>query len=344
MIDTYLSTTSKGSGLQGVPWKDFSKSGLNDGKIDGLRVENLFSKQTDQSEPVCKSKRVPKKRLDDGALDDGAEDDDEIRFLEKVKTSKIIVNHGAGFEDEEGGSRKHQKILRVLKRNVDNLNDEGDVCAGVHGSPRFGKECKKSKSGRVSKDTNSVEEEDLGSDGDRTSKRKKPRKELVDLSADSKKEMTVTTRQRALQTGRDVSSGFASLIEFPYGLPPAPPKSGGNKKNTEPGTTLSLADACSDMIRKVPLTGMLIHTIFYSNNCPRLCSRTPWNDYFPNLLSRHIAFLSASQQVILFFFHMDFSYPPPREKCAAPYCTNLPLCSLHCYKTIHEKMQPLTAC
>uniref|UniRef100_A0A6N2L3Q9 Leucine-rich repeat-containing N-terminal plant-type domain-containing protein n=1 Tax=Salix viminalis TaxID=40686 RepID=A0A6N2L3Q9_SALVM len=43
--------------------------------------------------------------------------------------------------------------------------------------------------------------------------------------ANSKKEMTVNTHQRALQTGKDVSSGFASLIEFPYGLPPAPPKS-----------------------------------------------------------------------------------------------------------------------
>ncbi|KAB5556123.1 hypothetical protein DKX38_007032 [Salix brachista] len=85
----------KGSGLQGVPWKDFSRSGLNDGKADGLRVENLFSKQTDHSEPVRKSKWVPKKRLLD--------DDDEIRFLEKVKTSKISANHGAGFGDEEGG-------------------------------------------------------------------------------------------------------------------------------------------------------------------------------------------------------------------------------------------------
>ncbi|KAJ6756631.1 INO80 COMPLEX SUBUNIT B [Salix purpurea] len=70
-----------------------------------------------------------------------------------------------------------------------------DVCAGVHGSTRFGKECKKSKLGRVSEDTDYVEEEDLGLDGDRTSKRKKPRKELVDLSTDSKKEMTVTTPQ-----------------------------------------------------------------------------------------------------------------------------------------------------
>jgi hypothetical protein len=114
-----------------------------------------------------------------------------------------------------------------------------------------------------------------------------------------------------------------------------------------------LLDACSDMIQKVPLTGMLIHHIFYSNNFTRLCSSTTCIGYFPHLLSRH-AFFAASQLMILFCFHMDFSYPPPREKCAAPSCTNpykyrdskskLPLCSLHCYKTIHEKMQPLTAC
>lgn len=42
------------------------------------------------------------------------------------------------------------------------------------------------------------------------------------------------------------------------------------------------------------------------------------------------------------------SYPPPRESCAGPSCTNpykyrdsktnLPLCSLKCYKAIHEKV------
>ena len=82
-----------------------------------------------------------------------------------------------GLKMKEAGSRKQRKILRVLKKNVDGLKDEGDVCAGVHGSTRFGKECKKSKLGRVSEDTDYVEEEDLGSDGDRTSKRKQPRKE-----------------------------------------------------------------------------------------------------------------------------------------------------------------------
>ncbi|KAK6265290.1 hypothetical protein QUC31_016127 [Theobroma cacao] len=54
------------------------------------------------------------------------------------------------------------------------------------------------------------------------------------------------------------------------------------------------------------------------------------------------------------FNSVPCSYPPPREKCAGPNCTNtykyrdskskLPLCSLDCYKAIHGKTQPLIAC
>jgi hypothetical protein len=54
------------------------------------------------------------------------------------------------------------------------------------------------------------------------------------------------------------------------------------------------------------------------------------------------------------FIVWSFSYPPPREKCAGPNCKNsykyrdskskLPLCSLHCYRAIHQKMQPLITC
>lgn len=228
MEDDHSLASEKGSGLRGVPWKDFSRSGLTVGKADGLRgrmpEENISSKQTDKYEPVRKSKRVPKKRLLDGVLDDGYEDDDEIRYLEKVKTSKITADYGAEYEDEqEERSRKQRKISKVLKRNVDGLYD-ADV--GDNSSSRFGKEVKKSKTGRAFDDTDYVEEEEPGSDGEPTTKRKKPRKELVDLMEDSKKEMTVTTRQRALQTGKDGSSSYgASLIEFPNGLPPAPPKS-----------------------------------------------------------------------------------------------------------------------
>ncbi|XP_034912842.1 uncharacterized protein [Populus alba] len=368
-------TSGKGRGLQGVPWKDFSRSGLNDGKADGLRGENLSSKQTDQSEPVRKSKRLPKKRLLDGVLDDGAEDDDEIQFLEKFKTSKISTNHGAGFEDEEGGSRKQRKILRVLKRNVDGLND---VDAGAHGSTRFGKEGKKSKSGRISDDTDYVEDEDLGSDGDPTLKRKKPRKELADLSADSKKEMTVTTRQRALQTGKDVSFGLASLIEFPNGLPPAPPKKQ-KEKLSEVEQQLKRAEALQRRRMQVEKANRESEAEAIRKILGQDSTRKKREDKLKKrqeemaqekatnamvLASDHVRWvMGPAGTTVTFPTEMGLpsifdskpcSYPPPREKCAAPSCTNpykyrdskskLPLCSLHCYKTIHEKMQPLTAC
>ncbi|RDX73079.1 hypothetical protein CR513_47361, partial [Mucuna pruriens] len=49
-----------------------------------------------------------------------------------------------------------------------------------------------------------------------------------------------------------------------------------------------------------------------------------------------------------------FQMRPNREKCAGPNCTNvykypdskskLPLCSLGCYRAIHEKIRPVAAC
>ena len=98
------------------------------------------------------------------------------------------------------------------------------VDMGDYGSSRLVKQAKMSRSGRIYDDTDYVEEEEPISDCEPDSKRKIPRKEFVESLVDHKKEMTVTTRQRALQTSRDISSS-AGLIEFPNGLPPAPPRS-----------------------------------------------------------------------------------------------------------------------
>lgn len=53
-------------------------------------------------------------------------------------------------------------------------------------------------------------------------------------------------------------------------------------------------------------------------------------------------------------FDNGFSYPPPREKCAGPSCSNpykyrdskskLPLCSLQCYKAVQGTMAAETIC
>lgn len=205
-------SSDKKSGLQGIPWKDFSRGGFSLGRDDNL-MGKMPCKSTagkeDKSEPVRKSRRVPKRRVLDEDFGD-EDEDDEIRYLEKLKTSKV-----AGYkEDDEESSKKHRKLSAVS--NIENI-----------GSSKLAKDAKKkSKSDRISGDTD-YDEEDSISDGELDSKKKKKqRKEAVDLLMDGKREMTLTTRQRALQSSRDASSASGgSLVEFPNGLPPAPSRS-----------------------------------------------------------------------------------------------------------------------
>lgn len=217
-------SSDNGDSLKGYAFKDLSNSGVREyGSKSKTAYRSISAKQTERYEPVRKSKRVAKRRSIDGVFDDG-NDDEEIRYLEKVKKSKISMNYGAEYEDdEEEGSRKQRKISRVLERNIDGLYDSN---VDDYGSSKSGKVGKKLRSGRVSVDTDYVEEEEAVSDIEPVINKKKAKKEFVDLLGDPKKEMTITTRQRAFQTGKDVSSSSgASLIEFPDGLPPAPPRS-----------------------------------------------------------------------------------------------------------------------
>ncbi|XVF57591.1 hypothetical protein PTKIN_Ptkin06aG0217500 [Pterospermum kingtungense] len=222
--DDHSFMSEKESNLQGVPWKGFSKGDLGIRQADHLRgripAENISTKEIDKHEPVRKSKRVPKKRSLEGVLDD-TEDDDEIRYLEKIKTTRVTSDYGV--EPGEDGRRKQRKLSKVVTRNVDGLYD---LDVGDYGSSRLGKEAKNSRSGRTFEDTDYIEEdEESVSDIEPENRRKKAKKDIVDFLGDSKNEMTVTTRQRALQAGKDVSTSFGiGSIEFPNGLPPAPPK------------------------------------------------------------------------------------------------------------------------
>ncbi|KAL5155795.1 hypothetical protein HKD37_19G054800 [Glycine soja] len=210
--DDNNSPSDKRSRLQGVPWKDFSRGGFGLGKEESLMGKisgkNTSSKLGDKSEPVRKSKRVPKRRVLDGEFGDDDDEDDEIRYLEKLKTSKV----SAVYRDEEELSKKHRRLSSVS--NLENA------------APRSAKDGKKrSRSDRVYEDTDYEDEEESGSDGElEDKKKKKQRKESVDVLMDSKREMTLTTRQRALQSSKDASASSSSLIEFPNGLPPAPPR------------------------------------------------------------------------------------------------------------------------
>uniref|UniRef100_A0A2P2JCK5 Uncharacterized protein LOC105642632 isoform X2 n=1 Tax=Rhizophora mucronata TaxID=61149 RepID=A0A2P2JCK5_RHIMU len=206
-------SVSNKTGLQGVPWRYFSGSDFNFGKEDHsmgrTSGKNTSTKQEGNPELVRKSKRIPKRRVLDGEIDED-DADDEIRYLEKLK---IRALPGSG-DDVEESSKKHGKLSTMEKFSA----------------LRLGKEGKKSSSDRISEDRDYREEFDLASDdeldGDNDNKRSyRQKKEYVDSLMESKREMTLTTRQRALQSSKGGSStAAANLIEFPDGLPPAPPR------------------------------------------------------------------------------------------------------------------------
>ncbi|XP_015891755.2 uncharacterized protein LOC107426162 [Ziziphus jujuba] len=359
-------SSDKRSGLQGIPWKDFSKGGFSLGRDDSLMgkmsSKNYTGREVDRSETVRKSKRVPKKRLLDGDFGDDDEDD-EIRYLEKLKTSKV-----AGYkEDDEESSKKHRKLSAVS--NIEN------VC-----SSRLAKDSKKkSKRVRFLLDTD-YEEEDSISDGELDGKKKKnPRKEAVDLLIDGKREMTLTTRQRALQSSKDSSSASgASLIEFPNGLPPAPPRKQ-KEKLTDVEQQLKKAEAAQRRRLQVEKAARESEAEAIRKILGQDSNRKKREDKIKKrqeelaqekaanalaLASNTIRWvMGPTGTVVTFPNELGFpsifdpkpcSYPPPRENCAGPSCTNpykyrdskskLPLCSLQCYKAIQEKMLAEASC
>ncbi|XP_077217551.1 uncharacterized protein LOC143851907 [Tasmannia lanceolata] len=341
------SPPGQANGLQGIPWKDFSGRSFT-----LMRKEDLSLKQTDESnsipsEPVRKSRRVPKRRVLDRVSDDVDDADDEIRYLERVKASKTSRSRvdGGEYDEEYGSSRSFvgKKKLRLE---------------------------------RESEDDNYIKEDEPGLDGGPESKRKKQRKESLDSLADGKKELSLTTRQRALQSGKDGSAGTnASLIEFPNGLPPAPPRKQ-KEKLSEVEQQLKKAEAAQRRRMQVEKAAReseaeairKIRGVDASGNKREEKLRKRRDELAQEKAANAMANASTTIRWVMgptgtivtfpelpsIFSSKQCSYPPPREKCAGPSCTNpykyrdskskLPLCSLQCYRAIHEMTQPVTTC
>lgn len=105
---------------------------------------NASRKQGEESEPVHKRERMPKKRVLDGEYDD--DEDDEIQCLEKLEDPRLNMGHK---EFDEDSNRKQQKLTSVF--DIELL-----------GTFKASKDAKrKSIADRVSKDTDNEEEEGL---------------------------------------------------------------------------------------------------------------------------------------------------------------------------------------
>lgn len=267
-------------------------------------------------------------------LDNDDEDDAELRYLAKMKLKS------ANFDDEdddEGGCKKRRKISSVLK--MENR--------------------KKSKIGRESEDNDYTGEEQESA--------------AIMVGEDSSREMTVTTRRQAHQSGRDISN--ASGVEFPHGLPPAPPRKQ-KEKLSEIEHQLKKAEAAErrkiqaakaaqeseaeairrilgqDSSRKKRENKMKQRQEELaqerSSNAATLASNTVRWVIRP---TGTIVTFSDDVGLPSIFESSRCSYPAPREKCAGPSCSKpfkyrdsrskLPLCSLQCYKAVQERTQPL---
>ncbi|XP_022741840.1 uncharacterized protein LOC111293324 isoform X2 [Durio zibethinus] len=177
--------SDKGEGY-GVQWKDFSRHGSDYGKGYSSRG------------------KAP------GAIAAVNETDrnEPTRKSKRIPKRRVLdVGINSDDEDEE---------IRYLGRlnasnGLSNYKDEEDE--------------RKERDSAIFEDGDYVEEDEPISDGEPGFKRKKLGRVSIDLFVEGRTESTPTTRNRALQSGKDLLSGpGASLVEFPDGLPPAPPK------------------------------------------------------------------------------------------------------------------------
>lgn len=191
------------------------------------------------------------------------------------------------------------------------------------------------------------------------------------------REMLLTTRQRALQSlsGNGSAQNF---IEFPNGLPPQLPRK--QKESvcvSEVDQQLKKAEAAQRRRMQVEKAAResqaeAIRKILGQDSTRK--KREDRNKKLRDEIAQEKAAnsltlppntirwtISPTGTVVTFpqemglpsiFSSKPCSYPPPREKCAGPSCTNaykyrdsksnLPLCSLHCYKAVNGWVHPVS--
>ncbi|KAG6700008.1 hypothetical protein I3842_08G089500 [Carya illinoinensis] len=344
-LDDNHSSIGKRSGLQGIPRNDFSRG--------GRLGKSTYIKEGEELESVRKGKRVTKRHVLDEEFG-GDDEDDEIRYLEKLKTS--MSNKGSKEDNEESG-KKHRKLS-----GLSNMQNGG--------SSRLSKGGKRSRLDRESEGRQL--EEESGSDGELEGKKKKKQmKESADSLIDNRREITLTTRQRALQSSKDAATG-KSFIEFPDGLPPAPPRKQ-KEKLSELEQQLKKAEAAQRRRMQVEKAARESEAEAIRKILGQDSSRKKREEKLKKR-NEELAKEKAANAMVLapdtvrwvmrptgtvvtfsenvglptIFDSKPHSYPPPRENCVGPSCNNpfryrdsrskLPLCSLQCYKAIREKM------
>nr|CAB3462321.1 unnamed protein product [Digitaria exilis] len=309
------------------------------------------------SDPVRKSRRLAKKSLLDNEID---EDYD----TSNTGTPEDWDGNAPEVKNKGGSSSKKNVSKKVKNRSKAYEVDNEFVTI---------KDIKKRS--RQSVDDDNTEEEPISdSEPDAEDEQKMVTESPVNVRSEP-----LTTRRRALQSWMDGSSN--STIEFPDGLPLAPSRSKKDKLSeeemlakkaeaaqrrrmqVEKATKESEAEAIRKILgldsekkkeerkqkereEKEPSEQIVLFTQERAARAQNIAASsirwvmgpTGTTISFPHAVGLPSIFNSKPH-----------SYPPPREKCAAPSCPNeykyrhsklnLPLCSLKCYKAVEKDLR-----
>ncbi|KAG6556444.1 hypothetical protein Mapa_002387 [Marchantia paleacea] len=280
---------------------------------------------------VRKSSRIPKKKFLEDFADDIPED------------TKMDTAEGEQSPVEEVGGKSREE-------DDEDFNKGGDAS---------------DKDASVSEDLSDDMEEE-----DRPAKAKR-RKSQDSVSYPGKgRNAPLTARQRTMQLGKEGDSEVGpSLIEFPSGLTHTMGGRRGREKLTEEERQVKKAEAARRRKQLVEKTAKEIQATAIQKILGQDSSRKkkeerllkqrqeieqgkkaaalePATNSIRWTIKPEGTIVSFSQDIELpqIFSSTPPSYPPAREKCAAPACPNsykyrdsrsrMPLCSLACYKTI----------
>ncbi|KAG0602994.1 hypothetical protein M758_10G057400 [Ceratodon purpureus] len=278
---------------------------------------------------VRKSSRVPKRRVLDG-------DEDDIEPQRPSTSSK--GGHIAEDEVEKEGGDVEEESSEGVARTVADESFEGLGDGDDEEGPETIKPAKVQQSRSV---------KEIGGSG-----------------------VTLTARQRAMQTSKDVDRESAPpLIEYPEGLTNPLSKKGKNNLS-EAEKQVKRLEAANRRRQQVEKTARDIQATAIQRILGQDSTRkrrenrlekqrqdieeekkaaelAPSINSIRWILRPTGSIVSFSEDVGLpsFFNSGPIRYPPPREKCAAPTCSNsykyrdsksnVPLCSLQCYKAVH---------
>ncbi|XP_010486192.1 PREDICTED: stress response protein nst1-like [Camelina sativa] len=285
-----------------------------------------------------KSKRGLKIRVLDPEPDSDDDGDEEIRYLEKLKSKRVRDPHEG--KEIEGGRRLHSNNGHGMEDTEQFSSDKlavsgrkkprmGMVDSLPAGASRQIPTTIRTRALQSGKDPYSV----IGSgplefpDGSPCPSSKRQKQKLSEVEQQSKK--AEAAQRRRMQSEKAAQEAEAEAIRKILG------QDSGRKKKEEKMKKQQEERAQEKAARSNTLASNTIRLVIGPSGTT----------------------MTFSEDIGLpdIFKPITYSYPPPREKCVGPNCekeykyrdskTKLPLCSLGCYKAIQEKIeQPLIHC